>query len=135
MLRAGSVLATTGPRGAILVALTVTVADPLEAWAAVGAAPVRIEPDQDVVDAAFQLAALAEAADPAFRAFVIGAAFGAHRAMFRFAADQTVATIELWRPIASSRRYFQQAAFIAEARTARFVGADAVAALQTAGFA
>jgi len=55
----------------------VTFADAFEAATALGAAAVRIEPDQDVVDAAFQLAALAGAADPALGAFMIGAAFGA----------------------------------------------------------
>ena len=64
--------------GAILVALAMAIADAFEAVAAFGAPPVRIEPDQDVVDTTLHFTALAQAADPPLGTFVIGAAFGAN---------------------------------------------------------
>jgi hypothetical protein len=114
MLRAGAVLAAAGAVGTILVAAAMAFANAFEATAALGTTPVRIEPDQNVVDAAFQLAALTGAADPSLGTFVIGAAFSADRFVLAFAADQTVAAVELGRPVSASRRHLKQAAFVAE---------------------
>lgn len=136
VLRAGAVLAATGAPGAIVVALAMAIADPFEAAATLRTAPVRIEPHEDVVDAAFHFAALAGAADRALGAFVIAAAIGADRAVLRFTADQTVATVELWRPVASGRGHVQQAAFLANGNAAFFsVDADVVTAGQSAALA
>ena len=101
MLRAGAIVAATIARGAIVVVFAMAIADAFEAATALRTTPVRIEADQDIVDAAFHLAALAGAANPALGAFVIAAAFGADRTVVRFAADQTVAAIELLRPVAA----------------------------------
>lgn len=101
MLRAGAVLAATGAPGAIVVALAMTVADAFEAAATVRAAPVGIQTNQDIVDAAFELATVARTTDRPLGAFMIGAAFGADRSVLRFTADQTVAAVELWRPVAT----------------------------------
>lgn len=113
MLRAGPVLAAAGIVAAILVASAVALADALETVTSIRTATVRVEPDEDVVDAAFHLTALAEAADPSLRAFVIRATLGANSFMRRFAANQPVATVELWWPVSRCRCNFQQAACFA----------------------
>ena len=69
---------------------------------------------------AVAVASAVEAAT-ALGTFVIGATFGAYPAVLHFAANQAVATVELWWPVAPGRRYLQQAALLAEPRTARFV--------------
>lgn len=136
MLRAGAIVAAAVAPGAVVVVRAMAIADAFEAATPVRAAPVRIEADQDIVDAAFHFAALAGAADRALGAFVIAATFGADRTMVGFATDQTVAAIELLRPVATGRGHLQETAFVTEGNAAFFlIDAGVFAANEATGLA
>jgi hypothetical protein len=136
MLRAGAIVAAAVAPGAIVIVPAMAIADALEAAAPFRAAPVGVEAHENIVDAAFHLSALAGAADPAFGAFVIGAAFGANRTVVRFAADQAVTAIELLRPISASRCHLQQTAFVTKGDAAFFsIDAGVLAAYEATGLA
>jgi hypothetical protein len=130
VLRAGAVLAAACAVIAVLVVtafgaglLVLVDADALEAAASLRATAVRIEADQDVVDAALDLAAGAGAADGSLRAIAVAATLGAV-AWLAFAADQPVAAIEL--RAAASGDLNQAAGFTF--RHAAFAEFDALAA-------
>jgi hypothetical protein len=134
VVRAGTVVAAARVVATVLVIvaadavlLVLVDTEPFEATAPLGAPVVRVETDEDIVDAALDLAAGSGAADRALGALPVGAALRADMVVANFAANQPVAAIELRTAGGQGRAIDDQPALLAEftARSTE-LGRDAI---------